>query len=352
MKKIWVEPGGNISIWEEPEPQLKPRYCITDTQYSIISAGTETSQIMHQREPGTAEARPIGYSNSGIVREAGEGATLFGVGDLVGCYGGGFADHQSACCMPETLLCPAPEGVTPRQAAFAGMSTFGLNGLRVCELSFGDTVAIIGMGLIGQLTAQIAEAAGYRTVCLSRADNLLDLATELGTHGTVNAGGEDDVERAKKIAVELGGAPDAPGRPGGFDAALICSGSSNSNRDLLMAMSLIRDKGAVSIVGGVKQDFPRGDFFKREARLLIARAAGSGRYDPHHEEEAEHIPHSHVRWTEERNCAEVLRMIGDGKLNVDRLVTHEFHISEAEKAYDTIINKPRECLGVLLNYTG
>ncbi|MHC4916356.1 MAG: MDR/zinc-dependent alcohol dehydrogenase-like family protein, partial [Planctomycetota bacterium] len=179
MKKIWVEVGGAISVKEEPEPELMPRWYLTDTQYSIISAGTESGHIRGQQGPDATEARRIGYSNSGVVREVGEGATLYKPGQLVGCYGGGFADHQSVCAVPETLVCPAPENVTPRQAAFAGMCTFGLNGLRLCNLQFGDTVAMIGMGLIGQLTAQIAEAAGYRTVCLSRADKLLDLATEL-----------------------------------------------------------------------------------------------------------------------------------------------------------------------------
>jgi threonine dehydrogenase-like Zn-dependent dehydrogenase len=351
MKKVYVEAGGAISVKDEPEPTLRPGWYLTDTQYSIISAGTETTHIRNQQKPGVTEARRIGYSNSGVVRQRGEGAALYAPGQLVGCYGGGYADHQSVCAVPETLVCPAPKSLTPRQAAFAGMCTFGLNGLRVCDLTFGETVAMIGMGLIGQLTAQIAEAAGFRTVCLSRSDKLLELATELGCHGTVNAGADGCVEKAKEIAVELGGAPDAPGRPGGFDAALICSGSSDTNRDLLLAMDLIREGGAVSIVGGVKQDFPRGAFFARQARLVIARAAGVGRYDPHHEYDAEPIPHSHARWTEGRNCAEVLRMIGDGKLNVDRLITHEFQVTEAAEAYDTILNKPRDCLAVMLKYT-
>jgi len=351
MKKVYVEVGGAISVREETDPELKPRHYLTDTQYSIISAGTETTHIRNQQKPGASEARRIGYSNSGIVRERGEGATLYQPGQLVGCYGGGWADHQSVCVTPETLVSPAPKNLTPRQACFAGMCTFGLNGLRLCNMSFGENVAIIGMGLIGQLTSQIAEAAGYRTVCLSRASKLLDLATELGCHGVVNAGEDDCVEKAKRIAFELGGPADAPGRPGGFDAALICSGSSDTNRDLLLAFDLIRDGGTVSIVGGVKQDFPRGPFFERQARLVVARAAGVGRYDPHHEDEVEPIPHSHVRWSEGRNCAEVLRMIGDGKLNVDRLITHEFHISEAANAYDTILNKPKDCLAVLLKYT-
>jgi len=108
----------------------------------------------------------------------------------------------------------------------------------------------------------------------------------------------------------------------------------------------------VSIVGGVKLDFPRGPFFAREARLVIARAAGVGRYDPVHEDGVQHIPHSHVRWTEGRNCAEVLRMIGDGKLNVDPLITHEFPVEDAPAAFDMIMNRPKECLGVLLGYGG
>jgi NADPH:quinone reductase len=352
MKKIYVEEGGAVSVRQEADPELRPRWYLTDTQYSLISAGTETTHILDQRsrESRGKGPRRIGYSNSGIVRAAGDGATLYRAGQLVGCYGGGYADHQSVCAVPETLVSPCPAGVTARQAAFGGVGTFGLNGLRLCELSFGETVAVIGMGLIGQITAQIAEAAGYRAVCLSRSEMLLELARELGCHGTVNAADSDAVAKAKRLAVELGGAPDATGRPGGFDAALICSGSRDENRDLLAALELIREHGVVSIVGGVRQDFPRGPFFAREARLVIARAAGVGRYDPHHEDDAEPIPHSHARWTEGRNCAEVLRMIGDGRLNVDRLITHEFALEEAPKAYDMVVNHPKDYLGVLFRH--
>jgi threonine dehydrogenase-like Zn-dependent dehydrogenase len=115
-------------------------------------------------------------------------------------------------------------------------------------------------------------------------------------------------------------------------------------------MDLVRDHGVVSIVGAVRQDFPRAPFFAREARLVIARAAGVGRYDPVHEDCAREIPHSHVRWTEGRNMGEVLRMIGDGKVNVDALITHEFPVDRAGDAYDLILNRPKECLGVLLSY--
>ena len=352
MKKVFVEEGGAISVKDLPDPELKPRYCITDTQFSLISAGTETTHIRNQSKPEAKGqgARRIGYSNSGVVRQTGEEAKEFKPGQLVGCYGGDFADHQSVCSMPETLMAPCPEGVTARQAAFVGVSTFGLNGLRLCNLSFGETVVVIGLGLIGQITAQIARAAGYRVVGLSHSQKLVDLARELGINGAVKVDGPESVEKAKKMAFDLGSPADAPGRPGGFDAAVVCSGSRESNEALLQGFDLIRDWGAVSIVGGVKLDFPRSAFFAREARLVIARAAGVGRYDPVHEAGAQAIPHSHVRWTEGRNMAEVLRMIGDGKLNIDPLITHEFPVDDAPKAYDTIINTPRDCLGVLLSY--
>jgi NADPH:quinone reductase len=352
MKKVWVEEGGAISVKDDPEPELRPRWCLTDTQYSLISAGTETMHIKSQMAPEAKGKGPrrIGYSNSGIVREVGEGVTRYKPGDLAGCYGGGYADHQSVCAVPQTLMAPSPEGVTARQAAFVGVSTFGLNGLRQCELQFGDVVVVIGLGLIGQITAQIAEAAGYRTVGMSHSEKLCELAMELGAHGAVVAGQPDSIEKAIALAVELGGAEPAEGRLGGFDAAVVCSGRTGDNASLLEGLDLIRDKGVVSLVGAPELSFPRGPFFAREARLVIARAAGAGRYDPHHEDEAEPIPHSHVRWTEGRNCEEVLRMIGDGKLNVDKLITHEFPVDDASAAFDQILNRPKECLGVLISY--
>ena len=352
MKKVWIEEGGAVLVKDEPAPELRPRWYITDTQFSLISAGTESSHIRNQAKPEAKAKGPrrIGYSNSGIIREAGEGATRFQPGQRVGCYGGGFADHESVCAMPETLTAPCPENVTARQAAFVGVSTFGLNGLRLCELSFGELVVVIGMGLIGQITAQIATAAGYRVVAFSHWETLLELAMELGAHGAVKAGEPDSVERALKLAADLGGAPEEPGRSGGFDAAVVCSGRGAGNTSLLEGLDLIRDKGVVSIVGAPDLTFPRAPFFAKEARLVIARAAGVGRYDPHHEEGCEPIPYSHVRWTEGRNMEEVLRMIGEGKLNVDRLITHEFPVEDAAAAYELILNRPKECLGVLFRY--
>jgi len=347
MKKIYVEEGGAIVVRTEPDPVCQPRYCLTDTQFSLISAGTETSHIMTMRKPENRGQGPrrIGYSNSGIVRTVGAEATRFAPGDLVGCYGGGFADHQSVCAMPRTLMAPCPDGVDPKHAAFVGVATFGLNGLRQCQMSFGETVAIIGLGLIGQITAQIARAAGYRVVGITGSDYLVELAASLGVPVCVRKGCPDI-----DAAVDMGGAPPAPGRPGGFDAALICSGSHDSNEDLLLAQDIVRDQGAVSIVGNVKMAFPRAAAFERESRLTIARAAGPGRYDPVHEIEAQEIPHSHVRWTEGRNCEEVLRMIGDGKLNVAPLISHVFPVDQAPDAYDLIVNRPRECLGVLIDF--
>jgi len=352
MKKVWIEEGGAVTVNEEPEPALRPKWYLTDTQFSLISAGTESSHVRSQMSPEAKGKGPrrIGYSNSGIVREAGEGATRFRPGQLVGCYGGGYADHQSVCAVPETLTAPCPETVTPRQAAFVGVGTFGLNGLRLCELQFGEVVVMIGMGLIGQITAQIALAAGYGVVAFSHSQKLLDLALKLGCHGAVKAGETDSMEKALKLAVDLGGAPAAEGRPGGFDAAVVCSGRGSSNTALLEGLDLIRDKGVVSIVGAPDLSFPRAPFFAKEARLVIARAAGVGRYDLHHEEDCEPIPHSHVRWTEGRNLEEVLRLIGEGKLNVDELITHEFAVEDAAAAYDQVLNRPTECLGVLFRY--
>ncbi|MCX7591105.1 MAG: zinc-binding alcohol dehydrogenase, partial [Kiritimatiellae bacterium] len=277
-------------------------------------------------------------------------ATRFKPGDLVGCYGAGFADHQSVCAVPETLMARCPPGVTARQAAFVGVGTFGLNGLRLCNLSFGEVVAVIGLGLIGQITVQIARAAGYRVIGITHSETMANLAVRLGASACVLSGRAETARDAIDAAVGLGGAVPAPGRPGGCDAAVICSGNSQSNEDLLLALEIIRDGGVVSIVGGVRLDFPRGPFFERQARLVIARAAGVGRYDPVHEEGAQDIPHSHVRWTEGRNCEEVLRLIGEGKLNVDALITHEFPVERAAEAYDWIMNRPRECLAVLLKY--
>jgi NADPH2:quinone reductase len=220
-----------------------------------------------------------------------------------------------------------PESVNLREAAFTGLGGIAIQAVRRAGLTFGESAVVMGLGVLGQLIARVSSAAGYRTIATDLLDDRLRIAGHAGID-TLNAG--DNIIPAIQQATEGHGA----------DAVLICAASESAEP---ISQALV-------MVGVTKMEVDRSLFFAKEADFVISRAAGPGRYDPVYEGEGQDMPYSFVRWTEGRNLREFIRLIAEKRIQVTDLITHELPVDQAAGAYDLVLNRPQETLGVLLKY--
>ncbi len=366
MKQVLLDlQSGEIQVEEVPVP-LARRGLVVENKYSLISAGTETSLINLAKKSliGKAKDRPddvrkvlakvttdgvfsayqqamsrlskpepLGYSCAGIVREA--GVDDFEVGDRVACGGAGYAIHAEYVSVPKNLCVAVPDDVSLKEAAFTTVGSIAMQGVRNAEVGLGETVAVIGLGLIGVLTVQILKAAGCRVLGIDIDPEKLALARDLGADMTTNYDGVE--EKLQAIS------------PFGADAVIITAATS-SNAPIEAAGHLVRDRGRVVIVGNVGMDIPRDVFYEKEAEVVVSRSYGPGRYDRNYEERGIDYP-IYVRWTERRNMESFLELVREKKIALDRLITHEFDIAEAPNAYGMIAGGREKYLGVLLKYS-
>src|SRR6185295_183111 len=222
--------------------------------------------------------------------------------------------------------------------AYGTLGAIALQGVRLAEPTLGESIVVIGLGLVGQLTVQLLKANGCRVFGLDLDQSRVSLALELGADKAVVS----NDEAAREIETWTRGY--------GADAVLITA-ATDSNQPIELAAQVSRLKGRVIVVGMTGMDIPRAPFFSRELKLVISMSYGPGRYDPDYEEYGHDYPLPYVRWTEKRNIESFLELIADGRLNVERLTTHRFSISEADRAYQLISGELQEPnLGVVLNY--
>jgi predicted dehydrogenase/threonine dehydrogenase-like Zn-dependent dehydrogenase len=350
-----------------PSPQCGRSDVLLANRHSLISAGTESTAVRSNkrdmvvkalRDPDIRQSvvdmvadqgirrtadrvqyeftkwTPLGYSGAGVAVEVGSEVEGIRPGDAV-AYGG--QGHAEYICAPKNLCVPVPQGVSSREAAFVALGSIALQGVRRAEVQVGDVVAVLGLGLVGQLVAQLLQAAGARVVGSDVMPERLDLARQRGLEQGFLAG-DHLPERMRHYTDGIG-----------VDRVLICA-SSSSPQVIEQAVAVSRDRGRIVVVGGVNLDVPRGEFYMKELDLVISRSYGPGRYDRQYEEHGVDYPIGYVRWTEKRNMEEFLRLIQAGKVDVKPLVTHEFGIDEADQGYDLLMNRPSECMGVLLKY--
>jgi len=364
---------GELRIVEVPAPVLKPSGVIVKSHYSLVSAGTERAMIEFAKQSlaGKAHSRPdlvkqvlnkvktdgllstyhaamqrldeplpLGYSCAGEVIEVGHRASEFNRGELVACGGGGYASHAEVVFVPKNLVVKIPDNVTTEEAAFATLGAIAMQGVRRAGLTPGERVAVIGLGLVGQLTVQILNAYGFPTLGLDVGQHQVEKALKLGlSEGAVIE--QDDVEKVAKAF--------SNGR--GLDAVIITA-ATKSNEPIELAGRICRDRGRVSAVGNVGLDIPRNIYYEKELDLRISRSYGPGRYDPNYEEKGIDYPIGYVRWTEKRNMEEFLRLVSIGRVDVKPMITHVFKIEDALKAYELILKNPNneDFTGVLLEY--
>jgi predicted dehydrogenase/threonine dehydrogenase-like Zn-dependent dehydrogenase len=276
------------------------------------------------------------------VISVGDGINDINVGDRVACAGAGYAVHAEVACVPRMLVAKIPEGdkVSFDEAAFATVGAICLHGIRTAEVALGDTVAVIGLGLLGQITVQLLKAAGCRVFGMDPLRHRVDLAIASGSEAECAGAREFRILCSQKT----GGV--------GVDSVLITAETASSE-PVNLASELARDRAIVVAVGTVGMELRRKLYYEKELDFRISRSYGPGRYDIAYEQKGRDYPIGHVRWTETRNLAAFLQFIADGKLNLPSLITHRFPMEDATRAYDLITGSTGEpFLGVLIANAG
>jgi polar amino acid transport system substrate-binding protein len=256
---------------------------------------------------------------------------------MVACGGAGFAVHAEYLAIPRNLAVKIPEGVDLADAAFTTVGTIALQGIRQAEVNLGETVAVIGLGLLGLITVQLLKASGCRVVGLDVSNTSLDNGLKYGCD-LVYQSNPSSIDSINYFSRGLG-----------CDKVIIAA-STSSNSPMELALKLSRKRGVVVIVGAIGMNLPRSPFYEKEIDIRISTSYGPGRYDPNYELRGVDYPAAYVRWTERRNMEAILDMIAISKLDVKSMSSHIFPIREAAKAYDLITSGSEPFMGILLSY--
>lgn len=363
--------NGKVDLTEVPEPACKAGGLLVRTAASLISPGTEKLMIEMGRKSllGKARARPdlvrlawakarkegflsvfqealhrldepvpLGYSAAGVVLEVGSGVQGFQPGDRVAAAGAGFACHAEVLWVPENLCAPLPAGVTFEAAAFAMLGGIALHGVRQANLTLGERAVVIGLGLLGLLSVQLLKAQGCRVMGIDLDRPRGELGRILGAD-LVLTPGRDKVEEA--VANFTGGL--------GADAVLITAASQDSG-PLRLAEAVARERGRLVLVGVAELQLSRKAFWEKELSFTVSKAAGPGSLAHRYEVKGLDYPPAQVRWTERRNLEVFLDLLAQGRVQVDRLITHRFPIAQALQAYDLILENREPYIGVVIQY--
>jgi predicted dehydrogenase/threonine dehydrogenase-like Zn-dependent dehydrogenase len=354
LKQVVQSVGdGSLRVVEVPAPSSGPAEVLVSTTRSLLSTGTEKAvrelasaslldkararpdlvrqvvkraraegirQTVQSVRTRLDEDMPLGYSAAGIVLEVGESVAGVATGMRVATASAGHAEIQ---VVPGLLAVPIPDGVTDEAAAFSAVAAIAMQGLRQAAVEPGGCICVVGLGLVGQLTARLALASGLDVIGVDLREWTTELVTTEGGLGVV----EDGAATTDAVLARTHGH--------GVDAVLVTA-STKSSEPVMLACDRVRDRGCIVVVGDVGVELSRTPFYLKEIDLRFARSYGPGRYDRTYEEYAVDYPIGHVRWTEGRNIEAFLNLVARGKLRVDDLVTHTFGIDDATKAYETI----------------
>lgn len=358
----------DIVVDEVPDPVAAPHHVIIRPVFSLISSGTETASIhqegvlkevrdnpshirkvwdvmkvngpvrtLQEVRAKLSEYAVIGYSGAGIIVDKHPTVTDLQVGARV-AYGGEGTGHGEAITTGRNLVARIPDEVSFEQACFSTLASIALNAVRIGNIGLGDSVAVIGLGLVGQLIAQLARLQGGNVIATDLLEARVDLARKLGVAHAFPAG--------PGLAEAVGSV--TQGR--GADCVIIAA-AAKSSAPCRQAVEICRDRGRILVVGAVDMSFPWNDMYLKEIQLFMSRAYGPGSYDPAYEKQGVDYPVSYVRWTENRNMEEVLRLMATGQLQVQPLITHQFPLDRAPEAYQTIMDPESSTLAVLLGYS-
>ncbi|MDP5280682.1 bi-domain-containing oxidoreductase [Sphingomonas sp. DG1-23] len=367
MKQILIQ-GGAAKVENVAAPTVGARNILVSVRASCISAGTEMAGVRMSalplykralkqpenvarvmgmmREQGVmrtlkrvqgklAAGTATGYSAAGVVVALGSEVTGFSVGDRVACAGAGIANHAEYIDVPVNLATPLPEDLTFEHGCTVTLGAIAMQGVRRAAPTLGESFVVIGLGVLGQITAQMLSANGCRVIGIDVDSSRIDLATANGLDVGLLAGAEDVVDRVIRHCNGFGA-----------DGVIITAGGAD-NTVISQAMRMSRKKGRVVLVGDVGLDLNRGDFYAKELDFLISCSYGPGRYDPAYEEGGQDYPLAYVRWTENRNMEAYLGLLANGRVSLDNLVAAPFAVDDAAAAYSAFDSADRPLVAVL-----
>jgi len=367
MKQVFNLSGKTVVI-DVPIPAINDYEILIRNIYSAVSSGTETASIESAKGSLISRAlkerelisqgleilkeygllktierikeqkhtiHSLGYSCCGEVIKVGKKINDISVGDHVAC-GGAYANHAEFVAAPRNLAAKIPEGVDFQSASFTTIGAISLQGIRRANVHIGDYVAVIGLGLLGQIASQILTSFGCKVIGVDIDENKVNLAIKLG----LKKGFVSDEKLVEKILDYTENI--------GVDSVIIYA-ATKSSEPVNTAMKICRKKGIVVVVGAVGMDLKRDEFYKKELDFRISTSYGPGRYDSQYEEKGIDYPIEYVRWTENRNMKEFVRMLKENLINLKPLINREYPISEAFNAYNFLQNE-KEIIGMVFSY--
>lgn len=351
MKQIIQDmKSGQTMLEEVPVPQVKSGYVLIKTSRTLVSLGTERMLVEFGKANLIDKARqqpdkvkqvldkiktdglqptleavfnklgqplPLGYCNVGKIVAIGKGVTEFKVGDRVASNG----QHAEFVCVPKNLVAKVPDNISDEEAAFTVIGSIGLQGIRLLNPQLGETVVVIGLGLIGLITAQLLKANGCKVIGIDFDEDKVQIARTKGIIGINPGKGTDPIKFVIEETEQIGA-----------DAILITA-STKTNEVIHQAAEMSRKKGRIVLVGVIGLDIRRDDFYKKELSFQVSCSYGPGRYDDNYENKGIDYPLPFVRWTEKRNFETILQSISMGNLDVQSLVTEEIELKDYNQIY-------------------
>jgi predicted dehydrogenase/threonine dehydrogenase-like Zn-dependent dehydrogenase len=371
MKQLLVKKG-SVVVSDVPAPMVGSRNILVRVRHSCVSIGTEVAGVKMSalplwkralkqphhakkvvqlmRDQGMkrvwdrvtgmlAAGTPTGYSAAGEVVAVGDLVDGFRVGDLVACAGAGIANHAEYIDVPVNLAVRIPTGLETEHACTVTLGAIAMQGVRRAAPTLGETFVVVGMGILGQITDQLLRAHGCRVIGTDLDAERITIARGCGMqHGLTSADG-DIAEAVRRITDGYGA-----------DGVIVTAAASENHEIMAMAMRCCRRKGRVVIVGDVGLNLQRHEFFSKEVDVLISASYGPGRYDPVYEIDGQDYPLPYVRWTENRNMEEYLRLMADGRVRLDAMQPKVYGLEQAPEAYQALSAPGKKPMLVMLAY--
>ena len=370
MKQLLVRKG-KIIVEDVPMHVPNLNNVLVKVAYSCISPGTEMTTVKGSGEPlykrlikkpeylkkaydlikqkGLVQAKsvlkgkvdaayPIGYSASGIVVAVGKNVTGFVPGDKVACAGAGHANHAEYIDVPVNLVVRLSDAIDLAEASTVTLGAIALQGVRRTNPTLGERIVVFGLGILGQLTVQLLKNNGCYVIGVDVNAHRVNMALKNGMDIGINANEDETIERVLKHSDNFGA-----------DAVIITAAASGDSI-IDQAMKMCRKKGRVVLVGSVSLAFSREDFYKKEIDFLISTSYGPGRYDDTYEDEGIDYPFAYVRWTENRNMEEYLRLLQQRRILISDYINGSYTINNAPEVYENLVQGKLKDMLIILAY--